>query len=76
MKKRPEEPDVALPGEKEQLVLSEIQQQRRGEKGIECRACGCRRMRVYYTRQGDNSIKRVRMCENCGAPRVTFEKPV
>ena len=60
--------------EKKPVVLSELRSQSQG-KGIRCRKCGCPRLRVYYTRARQDSIKRVRVCENCGTPRVTFEKP-
>ena len=62
-----------LTSEKTPVVLSELQKQRRG---IRCTKCGCPRLRVYYTRARENSIKRVRVCENCGTPRSTVEKPV
>ena len=77
MKKRrraePAEPEIAV--EKKPIVLSEVQQERRGEKGIRCHACGCRRMEVDYTRPRNNFIQRRRVCANCGAVVRTREVP-
>lgn len=42
--------------------------------GIECRKCGCRHFRVYYTRLGPSCIRRVRICRHCGTRRLTTER--
>ncbi len=42
--------------------------------GLECRQCGCRDFRVYYTRPKDGTIMRRRRCRHCGALITTFEK--
>jgi transcription elongation factor Elf1 len=42
-------------------------------RGLECRHCGCRDLRVLYTRQRPRSIMRVRVCRHCGRRVVTRE---
>ena len=42
--------------------------------GLECRKCGCRDFRVYYTRPKDGFIMRRRRCRNCGTLITTYEK--
>ena len=44
-----------------------------GGKGIACRACGCRDLRVQTTRRQDGQIRRYRVCRNCGEHRSTIE---
>ena len=45
-----------------------------GDVGLVCRACGCRDLRVYYTRgTKDGRVRRVRKCRHCGAEKTTFE---
>ena len=46
-----------------------------GDLGIACRKCGCRDLRVYYTRPaGQSQIKRVKLCRHCGTRVVTYER--
>ena len=42
-------------------------------RGLECRGCGCRDLRVLYTRYRARSIVRVRSCRHCGRRLVTRE---
>jgi hypothetical protein len=42
-------------------------------RGLECRGCGCRDLRVLYTRYRAGSIVRVRACRHCGRRLVTRE---
>jgi len=42
--------------------------------GLECRKCGCRDWRVYYTRQKEGKIMRRRTCRHCGRFITTYEK--
>lgn len=45
------------------------------ELGLACRNCGCRDLRVYYTRPKENGIVlRVRICRNCGLKKTTMER--
>jgi len=44
-----------------------------GSRGIACRECGCRDLRVETTRRQDGLILRYRKCRNCGAHRATIE---
>lgn len=47
------------------------------DKGLCCRRCGCRDLRVYYTRKlREGRIRRVRICRYCGARLTTTEKEV
>ena len=46
-------------------------------KGIRCPGCGCRDLRVVYTRKNMvNRIKRVRECRYCHRRIVTFERSI
>lgn len=45
-----------------------------GNVGIECRKCGCRDLRVIYTRHRPKRIVRRRECRHCGKRVTTFEK--
>jgi DNA-directed RNA polymerase subunit RPC12/RpoP len=46
-------------------------------RGLECRKCGCRDLRVIYTRSGRGGhIVRRRECRHCGQRLVTWERPV
>lgn len=57
------------------LRLSELQNVIQTERGIACRRCGCRDLRVVYTRpQRDGSILRLRRCRHCGNRFPTFER--
>ena len=42
-------------------------------RGLECRGCGCRDLRVLYTRYRAGVIVRVRSCRHCGRRLVTRE---
>lgn len=43
-------------------------------QGICCRTCGCRDLRVVYTRQRpDGKIRRRRECRHCGRRVTTYE---
>lgn len=43
--------------------------------GLSCRRCGCRDLRVLYTRaKHDDKIVRRRQCRNCGARLTTTER--
>ncbi len=53
------------------LRLSELQGKR--AQGIRCPKCGCADLRVYWTRPGEGTIRRVRKCRNCGQRVPTFE---
>ena len=45
-----------------------------GEKGLECRRCGCRYFRVLYTRAAmGRRIFRRRECRHCGRRTTTYE---
>jgi len=47
------------------------------EKGLRCRECGCRDLRVYYTRKlTDGRIRRVRVCRHCGKKLTSPEREV
>ena len=41
--------------------------------GLECPDCGCRDLRVDYTRRGPGFITRRRRCRNCGRCIITRE---
>lgn len=45
-----------------------------GWSGLACRACGCKRLSVYYTRPRSSGQVRVRICDNCGRRVATFER--
>lgn len=42
--------------------------------GIECPACGCADLRVYYTRKTPKRIVRVRICNHCERRIRTVER--
>ena len=44
-----------------------------GQRGLECRACGCRHFEVLYTRPRPGGIRRVRQCRHCGKRLMTRE---
>jgi len=44
------------------------------EPGLRCRKCGCRDLRVYYTRRKNGRIVRRRRCRHCGTLTTTTEK--
>ena len=44
------------------------------DRGIECRDCGCRDLRVIYTRRSIGQIIRRRECRHCGRRMTTREK--
>jgi len=47
------------------------------QKGLECRACGCKHFRVIYTRRASGGrIVRRRECRNCARRITTWEKPI
>ena len=47
----------------------------KADHGLQCRACGCRHLRVVYTRKAwGNQIIRRRECRNCGKRVSTLEK--
>lgn len=43
-------------------------------RGISCPVCGCRDLPVYYTRERESGIMRVRQCRHCGRKIVTHER--
>ena len=43
------------------------------QRGLECRACGCRHFEVLYTRPRPGGIMRVRQCRHCGKRLMTRE---
>ena len=43
-------------------------------QGIACRRCGCRDLRVVYTRRRRTGILRRRQCRWCGHRVVTYER--
>jgi len=43
-------------------------------KGIRCRKCHCRDLRVIYTRHYANKIVRRRECRHCGTRLTTTER--
>jgi len=45
-----------------------------GGAGIACRRCGCRDLRVLYTRRQGERIMRRRACRHCGERTTTYEK--
>lgn len=47
------------------------------QSGIACPRCGCRDLRVIYTRhQRGGRIRRRRECRHCGRRITTDEKPL
>ena len=45
------------------------------KRGLECRHCGCKDLRVIYTRQRIGGLRRKRQCRNCGRQMWTMERP-
>lgn len=54
-------------------TMRELRAAAAGQRGLECRKCGCRDFRVQTTRKGDDVIVRYRVCRHCGAIRQTIE---
>ena len=54
------------------LKLSELSGDR-DERGLICRKCGCRDLRVIYTRERIGGLRRKRRCRNCGHEMWTME---
>lgn len=47
------------------------------DRGIRCRHCGCRHLRVIYTRAYlDGVIQRRRECRHCGTRITTWERAI
>lgn len=46
----------------------------RGERGVACPDCGCKRLMVVYTRHHKVYTLRRRQCRYCGRRIVTHEK--
>ena len=42
--------------------------------GIECPKCGCRDMKVLWTRPGHGRVRRRRQCRHCKKLLTTYEK--
>lgn len=42
--------------------------------GLRCRRCGCRDLRVDWTRRRNGRILRRRICRHCGRPMHTREQ--
>jgi transcriptional regulator NrdR family protein len=45
-------------------------------RGITCRHCGCRRLRVIYTRAREGKVVRRRECQRCGTRITTWERAI
>jgi transcriptional regulator NrdR family protein len=47
------------------------------DRGLECRACGCKHFRVIYTRpyRGGGVVRR-RECRHCGRRMTTWERAI
>ena len=43
------------------------------DRGLCCRGCGCRDLRVVYTRERIGGLRRKRKCRNCGEEMWTME---
>ena len=56
-----------------QQMQAETEKVEGGTRGIACRVCNCRDLRVQTTRRGDGLIVRYRVCRHCGAHRATLE---
>jgi hypothetical protein len=59
---------AVLPTRQADAVASPAEQ-----RGLECRACGCRHFEVLYTRPRPGGIMRVRQCRHCGKRLMTRE---
>jgi len=58
-------------GDRESFAASE------DRRGLECRYCGCRHLRVVYVRRGwGGKLIRRRECRQCGKSMTTWEQPV
>jgi hypothetical protein len=58
----------------ERNTLAEIKAEATGGKGIACDRCGCRHLRVRNKIDNkDGTIKRYRVCRNCGNVVPTTE---
>ena len=44
------------------------------KRGLECRHCGCRDLRVDHTTRADGTIIRYRRCRHCGRRVTTCER--
>ena len=44
------------------------------DRGLRCRACGCRDLRVIYKRDRIGGARRKRRCRNCGRVMWTMEQ--
>jgi len=56
--------------------MTKRQIDREEQKGLECRACGCKHFRVIYTRRASGGrIVRRRECRHCGKRLTTWERP-
>jgi DNA-directed RNA polymerase subunit RPC12/RpoP len=53
-------------------MIAKIQEGKE-EKGLVCPACGCRHFITRRTTPGEGTVRRVRVCRNCGRKRVTVE---
>jgi len=42
--------------------------------GLKCRRCGCRDLRVLYTRRKRGRVVRLRVCRHCGKRMLTSER--
>jgi len=49
-------------------------EERAEQSGLVCRKCGCHNFRVDYTRPKPDAIMRRRICRNCGAALITWER--
>lgn len=53
------------------------QDSRDEQRGLQCRACGCRHFRVIYTRAAlGGKLVRRRECRNCGQRITTWERSI
>lgn len=59
------------------MRVDERETSERRQLGIACPRCGCRDLRVIYTRhQRGGRIRRRRECRHCGRRITTDEKPL
>jgi transcriptional regulator NrdR family protein len=48
-----------------------------GQRGLECRVCGCKHLRVVYTRsRSEGKLVRRRECRHCGTRMTTCERAI
>ena len=45
-------------------------------EGLECEKCGCTKLPVTRTKRGDGSIRRYRVCSECGHRMITCERSI